>query len=282
MIRVHDAREPWPREELREQAAAHRLRGIKFHLADVERIDIEITHEEVRIDIDALIKRLKAQKFALEIRMLGTFENVLDAALFIFVIKYESVFCQQGDRCNLGMLISGILIILTTNIFIFVFQRDKELIWKNIKSTLVIIFIAVVTNFFITVDYIWFVIAAILTTFIFSKVKKLSFGQLCDTAGLGLVLGQIIGRWGNFFNREAFGGYCNNLLAMQIPVSAVRSTSDITQELMEHEVWVDGIQYIQVHPTFLYESLSNLILLIILLLFRKHKKFNGEVFLFFV
>ena len=126
------------------------------------------------------------------------------------------------------------------------------------------------------------VIAAILTTFIFSKVKKLSFGQLCDTAGLGLILGQIIGRWGNFFNREAFGGYCNNLLAMQLPVSAVRSTSDITQELMEHEVWVDGIQYIQVHPTFLYESLSNLILLIILLLLRKHKKFNGEVFLWYL
>ena len=71
--------------------------------------------------------------------------GLLAAALFIFVIKYESVFCQQGDRCNLGMLISGILIILTTNIFIFVFQRDKELVWKNIKGTLAIIFIAVVT-----------------------------------------------------------------------------------------------------------------------------------------
>jgi rod shape determining protein RodA len=90
--------------------------------------------------------------------------GLLAAALFIFVIKYESVFCQQGDRCNLGMLISGILIILTTNIFIFVFQRDKELVWKNIKSTLAIIFIAVVTNFFITVDYIWFVIAVIAYT----------------------------------------------------------------------------------------------------------------------
>ena len=51
------------------------------------------------------------------------------------------------------------------------------------------------------------VIAAIITVFVFSRVRKLSMGLLCDTAGLGLVLGQVIGRWGNFFNREAFGGY---------------------------------------------------------------------------
>ena len=58
------------------------------------------------------------------------------------------------------------------------------------------------------------VIAAIITVFVFSRVRKLSMGLLCDTAGLGLVLGQVIGRWGNFFNREAFGGYTDGLFAM--------------------------------------------------------------------
>lgn len=125
------------------------------------------------------------------------------------------------------------------------------------------------------------VIAAIITTFIFAKVKKIKFGLLCDTAGLGLVLGQIIGRWGNFFNREAFGGYTDGLFAMQLPLSAVRS-SDCTQELLENVVEVDGISYIQVHPTFLYESLWNLGLLILLLIFFKHKKFDGEVFLWYL
>ena len=125
------------------------------------------------------------------------------------------------------------------------------------------------------------VIAAIITTFIFAKVKKIKFGLLCDTAGLGLVLGQIIGRWGNFFNREAFGGYCDGLFAMQLPLSAVRS-SDCTQELLQNVVEVDGISYIQVHPTFLYESLWNLGLLILLLIFFKHKKFDGEVFLWYL
>lgn len=122
------------------------------------------------------------------------------------------------------------------------------------------------------------VIAAIITVFVYSKVKKLSFGLLCDTAGMGLILGQLIGRWGNFFNREAFGGYTNNLLAMQLPVSAVR-TSEITEEQWANMVTVNGIDFIQVHPTFLYESLWNLCLLTILLLCFKKKKYDGEIFL---
>ena len=125
------------------------------------------------------------------------------------------------------------------------------------------------------------VLTAIATVFVFSKVKKLSFGQLVDTAGLGLILGQIIGRWGNFFNREAFGEYTNNLLAMQIPVNAVRK-SDITELMLEHAEVIDGVQYIQVHPTFLYESLWNLGVLCFLLLWRKHKKFEGEIFLMYL
>lgn len=125
------------------------------------------------------------------------------------------------------------------------------------------------------------VLAAIATTLIFSRVKHLSFPTLIDTAGLGLVLGQIIGRWGNFFNREAFGDYTDGLLAMQLPVSAVRS-NEITEKLASHIVELDGISYIQVHPTFLYESLWNLALLLFLLWMRKHKKFEGEIFLLYL
>lgn len=126
------------------------------------------------------------------------------------------------------------------------------------------------------------VIAAIITTLVFAKIKNLSFPKLADTAGLGLILGQIIGRWGNFFNREAFGGYTDGLLAMQIPVDAVRDSSDITAEMLEHIVEVGEISYIQVYPTFLYESLWNLAVLGILLIVRHHKKFEGEVFLLYL
>jgi len=121
------------------------------------------------------------------------------------------------------------------------------------------------------------VIAAVICAFVFARVKKLKFGQLVDTACIGLVLGQIIGRWGNFFNREVFGGYTNSLFAMQLPLNAVRS-SDVTAEMMEHLQTIDGISYIQVHPTFLYESLWNVGVLILLIWYTKKKKFHGEVF----
>lgn len=125
------------------------------------------------------------------------------------------------------------------------------------------------------------VIAAVITVFVFSRVKKISFGLLLDTAGPGLVLGQVIGRWGNFFNREAFGEYTNGILAMQLPTDAVR-VSDITDKMLAHMEVIDGISYIQVHPTFLYESLWNLGVLVILILWRKHKKFEGEIFLLYL
>lgn len=125
------------------------------------------------------------------------------------------------------------------------------------------------------------VIAAIITVIVFAKVKKVSAPLLFDTAGLGLVTGQMIGRWGNFFNREAFGEYTDSLLAMRLPTEAVRS-SDITELMRQHQEITDGVSYIQVHPTFLYESLWCLMVLVLLLLYRSHKKFDGEVFLLYL
>lgn len=125
------------------------------------------------------------------------------------------------------------------------------------------------------------VIAAIITTYVFCKKRKLSFPLVCDTAGLGLIMGQVIGRWGNFFNREAFGDYSDGLLAMQLPVTAVRQ-AEITDKLAAGMVTIDGISYIQVHPTFLYESLWNLALFIFLLWYIRRKKFDGEVFLMYL
>ena len=125
------------------------------------------------------------------------------------------------------------------------------------------------------------VIAAIITVIVFARVKKLSAPLIFDTAGLGLVTGQMIGRWGNFFNREAFGEYTNNLFAMRLPVDAVRS-GDITDLMRTHMEIEDGVSYIQVHPTFLYESLWCMMILILLLLYRRHKKFDGEIFLMYL
>lgn len=123
------------------------------------------------------------------------------------------------------------------------------------------------------------VIAAFTTLWVYCKVKKCSFLQIADVCVPGLVLGQVIGRWGNFTNREVFGEYTENLLAMRLPVEAVRSV-DISENIARHIA--EGTNYIQVHPTFLYESLWNLALLLIMLTYRQHKRFQGEMWLLYL
>ena len=125
------------------------------------------------------------------------------------------------------------------------------------------------------------VIAAVLTAIIYCKVKKYNFFLLADTAVGGLVLGQIIGRYGNFFNREAFGEYTNSLFAMRLRVDQV-NPANITELMKSHMTTVDGVQYIQVHPTFLYESLWNILVLVLILVFTTKKKFTGEIFLLYL
>lgn len=121
------------------------------------------------------------------------------------------------------------------------------------------------------------IIFGTLTVLAYSRVKKKSFLHMADILILGVIFGQIMGRWGNFFNREAFGEYTDGLLAMQLPVSSVRR-NEITQAMWDHVVTINGVDFIQVSPTFLYESLWNLGLLLILLFLVYRKRFDGQVF----
>ena len=125
------------------------------------------------------------------------------------------------------------------------------------------------------------VIAAVITLIVFTKVKKQSFFSMADSGVLGLILGQIIGRWGNFFNAEAFGGYTDSLFALRYRLDIV-GTGMLNNDVLSHVMETDGVKYIQVHPTFLYESCWNLALLIFMLWYRKRKKFNGEVFFIYL
>ena len=123
------------------------------------------------------------------------------------------------------------------------------------------------------------VIGAILTVLIYTRIKKLSFFATFDSISLGFLVGQIIGRWGNFFNREVFGGYTDNIFAMRLPIDAVR-TRDISPAL--RETIAEGTNYIQVHPTFLYEGLWNLAVLAALWFYSPKKKFNGQIFCLYI
>ncbi len=126
------------------------------------------------------------------------------------------------------------------------------------------------------------IIGGTLAVFCICLRKKRSFLESMDVLIPGVPIGQIFGRWGNFFNREAFGGYTNNPLAMRLPVEAVRSRSDITKEMLAHAKTIDGLQCVQVHPTFLYESLWNIGVLFILLKLGKNKAFSGQLFFFYL
>ena len=122
------------------------------------------------------------------------------------------------------------------------------------------------------------VIAGFITLVLFCKKKKVSIFKIGDLVIPGLLIGQILGRYGNFFNREVFGTYSDGLLAMRLPINAVRY-SDIDDAIKMHIL--PGTNYIQVHPTFLYESIYNMGLLLAVMLFRKRKKYDGEVLLWY-
>lgn len=120
------------------------------------------------------------------------------------------------------------------------------------------------------------IIGAVLTAIVYCKKKKVDFWLLADTASPCIAFGQMLGRWGNFFNREAFGGFTGGLFAMRLQVDQVRA-GDISQQVMENIMNFGGVDYIQVHPTFLYESMWNLCLFLLLVLYRPKKKFGGQI-----
>lgn len=117
----------------------------------------------------------------------------------------------------------------------------------------------------ITILYIWNgglaiyggIIAAFITGFVVAKIKKISVGAVFDIASLGFLIGQAIGRWGNFINQEAYGSSTN------LP-------------------WRMVVNDQPVHPCFLYESLWCVIGFIILHIYSKRRKFNGEIFLMYI
>ena len=100
-------------------------------------------------------------------------------------------------------------------------------------------------------------ITGILTGYIFTKVRNINFFKMADAVIIGVPLAQAIGRWGNFINQEAHGGPTN----------------------LPWGIMVDGVK---VHPTFLYESIWDLLIFIFLWIFRKKKKYEGQIIVYYI
>jgi phosphatidylglycerol:prolipoprotein diacylglycerol transferase len=123
------------------------------------------------------------------------------------------------------------------------------------------------------------VIAAFATAVVYTRIKKLDFWSFADVGAPCLLIGQAVGRWGNFFNREVFGHYTESLFAMRYLAEDV---SVIPPSVYERMVQVDGASYIQVQPTFLYESVWNILVFIFINIYKKRKKRDGELTLLYL
>ena len=117
------------------------------------------------------------------------------------------------------------------------------------------------------------IIGGIIAAFIVCKVEKLNFCNLLDMVGMSLLIGQGIGRWGNYANQEAFGCNTNGNFGMM--------SSKVTEYIIKHQSELPGVDpYAPVHPTFFYESvwcITGFILLYIMC--KKFRKFSGQIFL---
>ena len=151
------------------------------------------------------------------------FNNIMDLALYVIPI---SIICAR-------------LYYIIFNLEYYL-QNPKEIL--NLRSGGIAIYGAI--------------IGGAITCWVFCKKRKINILDLLDYIVPGLVLGQAIGRWGNFINVEAYGGETTSILRMGI---------------------IENSKYIEVHPTFLYESIACLIVFIILLLLKNKRKFKGEI-----
>jgi len=109
------------------------------------------------------------------------------------------------------------------------------------------------------------VIGGVISALIFARRRKINFWELCDIAAPSLILGQALGRWGNFFNQEAYGYAINNPAWQWFPAAVY-----ITDQGQWHMA------------TFFYESLWNFLVFFFLLYYKKRKKTTGEVFLLYL
>ena len=111
--------------------------------------------------------------------------------------------------------------------------------------------------------------------------RDLPMRKTLDVATLGLLVAQIIGRLGEFYNRDYIGEYTDGLFAMQLSIHSVDVTS-VTERMKNHIDVVDGVRCIQVHPLFLYEMILCIVVLIAVGFYRFQKNNDGEIFFLYL
>ena len=228
--------------------------------------EVSISFPNLGIEINDLPKTFTV--FGFKIAYYGLIIGICMILAVILCLREAKKTKQKPDDYIDIAMVSIIAAIFGARIYYVIFE------WDRYKDNLLSIFnirqggLAIYGG----------LIGGILAGYIVTKVKKLNFWQCADVASLGILVGQIVGRWGNFFNREAFGGDSDGLFAMRINckdgIARVRVPEGVS--------YIDDAhKWIQVQPTFLYESTLNLILLILIMIFKKKKKYHGEMILWY-
>jgi len=231
----------------------------------------QINFPNLRLEIDVL-RSFKLG--SLDIHMYGVIIAFgLLMAVFYGLIRKKQFGLTEDDLLD-GVLLIVPVAIIFTRAFYCIFA------WEEFKDNPIEVF------------YIWQgglaiyggVIGAVLGIIAYCYFKKLKIGAVLDITMLGFLIGQCIGRWGNFCNMEAFGCYTDGLLAMRIPATSLvmpdnPSASYLAQvELLRQKAIEGGYAgFYQVHPTFLYESLWNLAGFILLHFLSKKRRFDGQI-----
>ena len=191
--------------------------------------------------------------FGLSIHLYGIMIALGLMLAVIYACRRSKQFGLKAEDLTDGVLFIVPFAVLCARLYYCIFQ------WDSYKDNLVRIF------------YIWEgglaiyggVIGAAIGILVFARVKKIRVGAVLDITSLGFLIGQSIGRWGNFFNREAFGAETNSILRMGL---LNKYTNQITYY----------------HPTFLYESLWNAAGFVLLHHLSKKRKYDGQVALLYV
>ena len=206
--------------------------------------------------------------FGFEITFFGILLAVGMLLGMVFVVL-EAKRKKQDANLYLGMMISGLAGGFIGARFFYVL-----LSWSVYKTDIMKVFDTRSGG----MVFYGGLLGGVLAAAIFCRIKKAAFMEMADVAVKGLLIGQIIGRWGNFFNRESFGEYTSNVLTMQLPLSNVRA-GEVTPWMRENLVTIDNVSYIQATPLFLYESIWCLLLLLLLFVWNRRKLFAGEIFM---
>ncbi|MBE6977525.1 MAG: prolipoprotein diacylglyceryl transferase [Ruminococcaceae bacterium] len=191
--------------------------------------------------------------FGLNIQLYGIMITLGLILAFLYGTRRGKQFGIKNDDIIDGVLCIVPFAVLCTRLYYCAFQ------WDSYKDNL------------IRILYIWEgglaiyggVIGAAIGIVVFCKVKKLRIGAVLDLTSLGFLIGQSLGRWGNFFNREAFGAETDSFLRMGL----LNAKTGVTTFY---------------HPTFLYESLWNAVGFVLLHYMSKHRKYDGQIALMYV